>query len=925
MKTYLRLAALLIVLGFVSLPSAQVSSSTGPANDGSRHPSAQQEITSKPGPATATFTVNNSTLDTSDAVPGDGVCNDGTGNCTLRAAIEEANALAGIDTINFNIAPSGPHTITLISALPAISGPVIINGTTQPGFSGTPIIMLNANLPGSGLLTIAASNCTIRGLVVGGKDGDGISLLGNGNRVVGNFIGTDLTGTASGPGNAGAGVGIQGSGNVIGGPAAGDANIIAFNGTGVIVRPPGTSNSIRSNSIFSHLKFGIDLSDDGVNPNDPCDGDPGPNGLLNRPDVTAAQSNGSLVAIQGSFNSSALAPYQIDFYSNPVCGLSGFGEGQIFIGSTIVTTDSACNASFSASFSVAVSAGQFITATATDSSNSTSEFSQCVTVIGAACVISCSPSLTRGTDPTLCGAVVTYPPPVTSGACGAVACDPPSGSFFPKGTTIVTCSAAAATTCAFGITVVDNTPPRIACPADMIVPTDPDMLVAVVDYPFAGFTDNCPDATAVCLPPSGTVFSLGVSVVSCIAKDLAGNTTSCTFRVNVSDTESPLIRCPANLTVVPATGQTSAVATYPAPIVSDNLPGATVVCSPSSGSTFPLGMTRVTCTAADARGNRAGCSFIVIVGSPEAKVTILENTAAVEFAETKPTRKAPKPKNRSCELFMIENIGFAPLAFTFDSMVRTGSDVTNGRITDPNDVIGIAEIAPRRFFVLNSVNSDQTLIPLGGTVLTLQPRQAQTFCVQFAAFIPALAGKTTGLAASDVLPDVVTSTITFRQNAGPNIAIPVLAHVATGVIFIDPKNPRRPPVVSFIRSSNDITVSYALFDSNLDVSRAKYEFLSGNGQVVAGPFEIDLAEPLRALNLTRGQSFSVEQRFTGASSNPEITAVRVTVFDGETSAVGVTSTASATPIKASSIQPMYHRRGVTLHPTDMKIGLQFQQ
>lgn len=921
MKTYFRLAVLLLALGFMVLPSGQVSGSSEPKKIGATHPSAQQNIASKLVPAAATFTVN-STGDTPDATPGDGACNDGTGNCTLRAAIMQANATGGGDTINFDI--SGPKTITPTSPLPVITDTVIINGTSQSGFSGTPIIELKGSTIGASvILAITASNCVIRGLVLNSLDGDAIRLLGDGNRIVGNFIGTDLSGAATGPGVAQAGILIQGNSNIIGGIGAGDANVIAFNARGVSVST-GFNNLILANSIFSNLQLGIDLNNDQVTTNDLCDGDNGPNGLQNYPNLTAAQSNGSVVAIQGTLNSVAGKSCQVDFYANSACDPSGFGEGETFIGSAIVTTDPLCNAALSVSFPVSVAPGQFITATATDTSLNTSEFSQCVPVASAGCLITCPPSLTRNTDPGQCGAVVTYPPPETSGPCGEpTTCNPDSGSFFLKGTTNVTCSTITLTTCSFDITVVDNTPPRITCPADMIVPTDPGMGVAVVNYAFAAFSDNCPGATAVCLPPSGTVFPLGVSTVACSANDVAGNTAVCSFTITVSDTEAPLIKCPVPVANVPPSGQTSAVVNYPPPTVSDNLPGATVVCVPASGSSFPLGTTTVNCTAADARGNKASCSFIVTVGGPQAKVTIPGNKAAIEFATVPPARKPPKSKKNPCTLFTIENTGFAPLVLTLDSFKRSGTDVTNGRITDPNDLNPVAEVPATKFFVLFLVNSDQSLTALNvGSMLTLQPGQAQTLCAKFGALIPGLAGKTTGLAASDVLPDVVTSTITFRQNAGANIAIPLIARVATGVVLIDPANPRRPPSVTFTRSGNDITVSYAVFDSNLDVSRAKYEFLDANGQVVAGPFEIDLAEPLRALNLVRGQSFSVEQRFTGASSSPEITAVRLTVFDGETIAIG-SSSASATPISASSIQLMKRARGVTLYPSDVKIEPQF--
>src|SRR3990172_2701311 len=60
--------------------------------------------------STATLTVN-STGDGSDVAPGNGICETATpGECTLRAAIEEANALGGTDVISFSISPAGPQT-----------------------------------------------------------------------------------------------------------------------------------------------------------------------------------------------------------------------------------------------------------------------------------------------------------------------------------------------------------------------------------------------------------------------------------------------------------------------------------------------------------------------------------------------------------------------------------------------------------------------------------------------------------------------------------------------------------------------------------------------------------------------------------------------------------------------------------------------
>ncbi len=93
-----------------------------------------------------------------------------------------------------------------------------------------------------------------------------------------------------------------------------------------------------------------------------------------------------------------------------------------------------------------------------------------------------------------------------------------------------------------------------------------------------------------------------------------GTGDTCTFTVTVSDTQPPSITCPSNVTAVtPIIGGSGVVVTFPPPTASDNCPGVTVVCNPPSGSTFPVGTTTVTCTATDASGNTATCSFTVTV------------------------------------------------------------------------------------------------------------------------------------------------------------------------------------------------------------------------------------------------------------------------------------------------------------------------
>ena len=94
-------------------------------------PSATVRVNSLIARATATFVVND-TGDGDDAVPGNGVCETANGNnvCTLRAAIQEVNALPGDDTINFDIPGPGPHTINLTGVLPDLTTNINIDNAS---------------------------------------------------------------------------------------------------------------------------------------------------------------------------------------------------------------------------------------------------------------------------------------------------------------------------------------------------------------------------------------------------------------------------------------------------------------------------------------------------------------------------------------------------------------------------------------------------------------------------------------------------------------------------------------------------------------------------------------------------------------------------------------------------------------------------
>jgi len=164
------------------------------------------------------------------------------------------------------------------------------------------------------------------------------------------------------------------------------------------------------------------------------------------------------------------------------------------------------------------------------------------------------------------GAAVSYAAPTGSGNCGTITCDLPSGTFFPLGTTFVTCSNAAQDVIErFSVTVNDTQAPAITCPADFTVQeTAPGAGSALVNYPGPTVVDNDPNVAVTFNPPSGSLLDVGTHQVTATATDISGNSASCSFEVTVAPRPGSCTITPEVATLPTVTGQCAVtVATIP--------------------------------------------------------------------------------------------------------------------------------------------------------------------------------------------------------------------------------------------------------------------------------------------------------------------------------------------------------------------------
>ena len=298
-----------------------------------------------------------------------------------------------------------------------------------------------------------------------------------------------------------------------------------------------------------------------------------------------------------------------------------------------------------------------VTVTATDGAGNSHTCTTTVEVIDVT-----APTVTQadilGVEATsAAGAVVSFAPTVTDAVdpSPTLVCTPASGATIALGATPVTCTATDTAgnvgQATFAVQVVDTTGPTVT-QADILGVEADSIAGTVVVFTPTVLDVVDPNPTLVCTPASGATFALGATPVTCTATDTAGNVGQATFAVQVVDTTGPTVT-QADILGVEADSIAGTVVVFTPTVLDVVDPSPTLVCTPASGATFPLGATPVTCTATDTAGNVGQATFAVQVVDTtgptvtQADILGVEATSAagavVSFAPTVTDAVDPSP------------------------------------------------------------------------------------------------------------------------------------------------------------------------------------------------------------------------------------------------------------------------------------------
>nr|XP_054758707.1 uncharacterized protein LOC129264789 isoform X1 [Lytechinus pictus] len=211
-----------------------------------------------------------------------------------------------------------------------------------------------------------------------------------------------------------------------------------------------------------------------------------------------------------------------------------------------------------------------------------------------------------------------------------------NGGDFPIGSSninyVVTDAAGLNDTCTFIVNVTDNEDPTIQCPNSIVTKTAPSLDSAEIIWPLLNASDN--SGVEVTITPNGenrngTNFTIGGELISYIAMDSSGNTVECSFWVNVTDMEQPMITCPVIPTLPTEEGQSYAKVSWEEPSVSngtitDNSGSAQpkFLGPGSNGGNFEIGIHVLTYLVTDEAGNSNNCTFLInVIDTEKPRIT----------------------------------------------------------------------------------------------------------------------------------------------------------------------------------------------------------------------------------------------------------------------------------------------------------------
>ncbi len=295
--------------------------------------------------------------------------------------------------------------------------------------------------------------------------------------------------------------------------------------------------------------------------------------------------------------------------------------------------------------------------------------------------------------------------------------------------------------------------------------------------------------------------------------------------------------------------------------------------------------------------------FSILACSPA--VPAISLVSVLDFGDAViPARELQAASSRPSRTFTVGNTGCQSMTVNL-AVLRTGADVTNGKITNRDD--------STTFNIYRVTDGTATLVNTT-TPVTINGFSSQTFRIVFDPKIPAPAGGITNLAASQIIPDEIVSTLQVSRSSDGAATVlgssTLTGRVQNNSRFINPLAPRLEPLVVFTKSgANEFTVEASGYDANTDIYYYTYQFFDASGNKVGTAPGFDLN--LQKLGLLKGQSFTLVKKFSANECGLNASRVQVFFYDSVDNAYATSAAIgtgrgriiNATSVSAASYSP----------------------